>query len=149
MPRPFVIEFICHNVHLVRWTVADGRGRLRFVRPPWDKVKFQGVNSLTESEPPSEILSDWFFTEHDRVQWIVQAYIWGRHFQSHYAYGMIDCDRVSVVDHRERQLIDFWGKGVATPWRAYDALPPGSEKTSYHDSVPRIHIGQLRDPVAE
>ena len=115
----FLSEIICHKASYVRWSKSDQNGSLTFWRPNWEKNNFKSTNKPGDLESRCDLLSDWFFTEASRTQWIVKAHPIGADF----IYGMIDCEAMSVVDHRERQLVSVWGGRVIPLWRSILAVP--------------------------
>ncbi len=119
----FLSEIVCHQASYVRWSKSDQDGGLTFWRPNWEKNNFKSINKPGDLESRCDLISDWFFTEESRIQWIVRAYPIGSPSFAGYVYGMIDCESISVIDHRERQLVSVWGEQVLPIWRAIVALP--------------------------
>lgn len=115
----FLSEIVCHKASHVRWSKCDQNGGLTFWRPNWERNDFKSVNEPGDLKSRCDLLSDWFFTEDSRIQWIVKAHPIGADF----TYGMVDCEAMSVVDHRERQLFSVWGEKVIPLWRSILALP--------------------------
>lgn len=82
------------NPHLVRFATAKAhRGLL-----------FKPVEEIDRCD----FLSDWFFTEDDRMQWIAEFWSAGG---CHHL--MVDCEDVSVIDHCPKLFEKHFGKGGA------------------------------------
>lgn len=119
----FLSEIVCHTASFVRWSLSSQQGGLTFWRPNWEKNDFQTINKPGALENRCDLLSDWFFTEDSRTQWIVKAAPLRSPSIDGYAYGMIDCEEVTVIDHRERQLVSVWGEDVIPIWRSVVGQP--------------------------
>jgi len=142
-PTYYIEEIVLHKCHYARWARSDQRGNLTFWQPPFHEQTFERVNAAPGLEPYEDFLTDWFFTEDNRLQWVLV--VDGRRSGNGYCYGMFDCESVSVVDHRERQMVATWGEAVRPLWNAYAALPILER---YPDNIvlPDIDFGALTPP---
>jgi len=146
-PTYYIEEIVLHKCHYARWAKSDGWGKLTFWKPEFDVDSFEQVNVAPTQDPVEDLSRDWFFTEHNRVQWIVELHLYRTKSPrgDGYGFGMFDCESVSVVDHRERQMVATWGEAVRPLWNAYAALPILER---YPDNIvlPDIDFGALMPP---
>lgn len=81
------------------------------LRMAWPEPHRGLIFSRPEVAVGADLISDWFFTEDSRVQWIAELWKSGNHSQSTTLYLMIDCERVDVVDHCITLFERHFGKG--------------------------------------
>jgi hypothetical protein len=113
----FTIEVICRKVHCVRWAESTFSGNLKFWNPVWKR--FEGATSefALDEDGFGTLANDWLYTEQDRLQWILRCH--SPVANQGTIYGMIDCEEITVVDHRERQLKSVFGESTAEYWREF------------------------------
>ena len=129
----FTVEIVCHDAQYVRWAESDRDGNLRFWRPDWEGAQKLEFATLAR---------DWFFSEDGQVQWVVHVHNLFSRKGGGDCFGMIDCERLTVVDHRERLLVETWGDAIVPYWRALMALPL-HDRYRDHIDLPDIPFAEL------
>jgi len=109
--RQWPVDLLFHDPHYMR--------AARYT--PEASLRFYDTRLLRSAKPQTgpQFLNDWFYEEHNRLQWIAGIYVeeWPKRPNlSSSAFLMIDCERLSVVDRRLKVLEEAFGPAVRPLW---------------------------------
>jgi len=122
VPSRWPVDLVLHEPVFMRTARYAPNGALRF----------EDYRSLGSPEPQKgdAFLHDWFFEEDDRIQWVAEIY--SRRQQTHKlsssVFLMVDCRRVSAVDHRADAIEKAYGPSARIVWNEVlhgnELMPP-------------------------